>query len=68
MKKAVKMCNFILRLNFFFSQKEELFEVELKERRGYEIKKMVPDGACLFRAVGRKIFFLIPFPNVSTVL
>ena len=37
-----------------YFQKEEIFERELKERRGFVIKKMVPDGACLFRAVGKK--------------
>ena len=40
-------------------QKEELFEVQLKERRGFIIKKMVPDGACLFRAVGKMCVLMI---------
>ena len=29
------------------------FEKELKEKRGFVIKKMGEDGACLFRAVGQ---------------
>ena len=29
-----------------------MFEQALKKERGFIIKKMEPDGACLFRAVG----------------
>ncbi|XP_065067011.1 OTU domain-containing protein 5-A-like [Rhopilema esculentum] len=38
------------------AKKEEIFERELKERRGFVIKKMVPDGACLFRAVADQVY------------
>ena len=37
---------------FLCSQRERLFEQALKKERGFIIKKMEPDGACLFRAVG----------------
>ena len=33
-------------------QRERKFEQTLKTNRGFVIKKMRPDGACLFRAVG----------------
>ena len=33
-------------------QTERQFEQTLKASRGLMIKKMRPDGACLFRAVG----------------
>ena len=45
-----------------------MFEVELKERRGFIIKKMVPDGACLFRAVGMKIFLFMISCQPSKIL
>jgi len=31
---------------------ERQFEQALKEKKGFVIKKMAQDGACLFRAVG----------------
>lgn len=37
----------------FLSQLERRFEQALKEKRGFVIKKMGEDGACLFRAVGK---------------
>lgn len=38
--------------NFLFLQLEAWFEKTLKEKKGWDIKKMGEDGACLFRAVG----------------
>ncbi|GMT24348.1 hypothetical protein PFISCL1PPCAC_15645, partial [Pristionchus fissidentatus] len=35
---------------------EREFECRLKEERGLEIKKMVGDGACLFRAVSHQVY------------
>lgn len=37
----------------FFVQQEHWFEKALGEKKGFVIKKMKEDGACLFRAVGR---------------
>ena len=74
---AVVLCVFCFSILavLFMLQKEEIFEVELKERRGFIIKKMVPDGACLFRAVGMmfmKIFcyllLLLVFECKNTAL
>lgn len=41
-------------IQFFFCifQLEAWFEKTLKEKKGWVIKKMGEDGACLFRAVG----------------
>ncbi|XP_077994967.1 OTU domain-containing protein 5-B-like [Glandiceps talaboti] len=35
---------------------ERRFEKALEEKRGFIIKKMVPDGACLFRAVADQVY------------
>eukprot|EP00118_Oscarella_pearsei_P014411 m.123282 g.123282 ORF g.123282 m.123282 type:complete len:506 (+) comp37818_c0_seq11:23-1540(+) len=35
---------------------ERRFEKELKEKRGFLIKRMVEDGACLFRAVADQVY------------
>ena len=35
-----------------FLKMERQFEQALKEKKGFVIKKMAQDGACLFRAVG----------------
>ncbi|NP_001314694.1 OTU domain-containing protein 5b [Danio rerio] len=37
-------------------QQEEWFEKALREKKGFEIKKMKEDGACLFRAVADQIY------------
>ena len=34
------------------AEKEKKFELMLVEKKGFKIKKMAEDGACLFRAVG----------------
>jgi hypothetical protein len=44
---------------FLASQDEIHFEKELKEKRGFIIKKMSEDGACLFRAVGQCFTFAL---------
>ena len=38
---------------FVSVQLERWFEATLKEKRGFHIKPMGEDGACMFRAVGR---------------
>ena len=35
-------------------QSERLFEQAMKKECGYIVRKMKNDGACLFRAVGKK--------------
>ncbi len=35
-----------------FMQRERQFENALRKERGLVMKRMRPDGACLFRAVG----------------
>lgn len=51
-----------IKITFFFLsiflQLEQWFEQALKENKGFIIKKMGEDGACLFRAVG-KFWFLL---------
>uniref|UniRef100_A0A673GW17 ubiquitinyl hydrolase 1 n=1 Tax=Sinocyclocheilus rhinocerous TaxID=307959 RepID=A0A673GW17_9TELE len=37
-------------------QQEEWFEKSLRENKGFEIKKMNEDGACLFRAVADQVY------------
>ena len=37
-------------------QKELCFEKQLQEKKGYQVKQMVPDGACLFRAVADQVY------------
>ncbi|ESN96632.1 hypothetical protein HELRODRAFT_68163 [Helobdella robusta] len=37
-------------------EKEKEFEMMLKEKRGYIIKRMGEDGACLFRAVADQVY------------
>lgn len=36
----------------YFVKVERQFEQALKEKKGFIVKKMGQDGACLFRAVG----------------
>ena len=42
-------------VSHLFFQTERQFEQTLKASRGLMIKKMRPDGACLFRAVGELV-------------
>ena len=37
----------------FLFQMENTFERDLRERKGFTIKQMATDGACMFRAVGK---------------
>ena len=55
-------------------QRERKFEQALKTNRGFVIKKMRPDGACLFRAVGMLVI-IVPIcvtfceePNVLEIV
>ncbi|MBN3323593.1 OTU5A protein, partial [Atractosteus spatula] len=42
--------------SFSFSQQEHRFEKALGEKKGFVIKKMKEDGACLFRAVADQVY------------
>lgn len=44
---------------------ERWFETQLKEKRGYIIKQMGEDGACLFRAVGKYSHFSMLVSTLS---
>jgi len=50
---------------FLCQQKEHWFEQALKEKRGFIIKRMGEDGACLFRSVGSLL--QIHFADVDSI-
>ncbi|RZR86193.1 hypothetical protein BHM03_00013339 [Ensete ventricosum] len=37
-------------------ERERLFELELRRAKGFEVKKMMEDGNCLFRAVADQVY------------
>ena len=47
-----------------YLQRERRFEKQL-QKKGFIIKQMCPDGACLFRAVGKSFRGLL-FTNINT--
>jgi len=51
---------------FVCQQKECWFEQALKEKRGFVIKRMGEDGACLFRSVGKYISDIQSVRNTKT--
>ena len=57
---VVKTEKYIIISLFSLFQMERQFEQTLKATRGLMIKKMRPDGACLFRAVGEFTGSLVP--------
>ncbi|KAG8081906.1 hypothetical protein GUJ93_ZPchr0014g46924 [Zizania palustris] len=42
--------------NYYDSERERVFEHDLRRVRGFEIKKMAEDGNCLFRAVADQVY------------
>ncbi|CAL9121171.1 unnamed protein product [Musa acuminata var. zebrina] len=38
------------------SERERLFETDLRRAKGFEVKKMLEDGNCLFRAVADQVY------------
>ena len=50
---SVVLLLLLLHLSYFILQNELRFEQALKEKRGFIIKRMGEDGACLFRSVGK---------------
>lgn len=53
---------------FRFIKVERQFEQALKEKKGFIIKKMAQDGACLFRAVGTYKASLIIIKALFTLI
>ncbi|URD91336.1 OTU-like cysteine protease [Musa troglodytarum] len=42
--------------SFDDSERERLFELEIHRTKGFEVKKMLEDGNCLFRAVADQVY------------
>ncbi|KAJ8464368.1 hypothetical protein OPV22_026920 [Ensete ventricosum] len=42
--------------SFDDSERERLFELEIRRTKGFEVKKMLEDGNCLFRAVADQVY------------
>ncbi|BAF14666.1 OVARIAN TUMOR DOMAIN-containing deubiquitinating enzyme 6 [Oryza sativa Japonica Group] len=42
--------------NYYDSERERMFEHDLRRVRGFEINKMAEDGNCLFRAVADQVY------------
>ncbi|RRT56432.1 hypothetical protein B296_00036734 [Ensete ventricosum] len=40
----------------WYPERERLFELELRRAKGFEVKKMMEDGNCLFRAVADQVY------------
>ncbi|RWW01046.1 hypothetical protein GW17_00035938 [Ensete ventricosum] len=38
------------------NERERLFELEIRRTKGFEVKKMLEDGNCLFRAVADQVY------------
>lgn len=39
-----------------FQERERQFEIEIRRAKGLEVKKMLEDGNCLFRAVADQVY------------
>ncbi|CAL9138690.1 unnamed protein product [Musa acuminata var. zebrina] len=42
--------------SFDDSERERLFDLEIRRTKGFEVKKMLEDGNCLFRAVADQVY------------
>ncbi|WOL02306.1 hypothetical protein Cni_G11025 [Canna indica] len=42
--------------SYYDSERERLFELEIRRTKGFEVKKMLEDGNCLFRAVADQVY------------
>lgn len=40
----------------FLQEKERQFELDIRRIKGFEVKRMVEDGNCLFRAVADQVY------------
>lgn len=41
---------------FILQERERFFEIEIRRVKGLDVKKMVEDGNCLFRAVADQVY------------
>jgi hypothetical protein len=41
---------------YLFQERERQFEIDIRRVKGLEVKKMLEDGNCLFRAVADQVF------------
>lgn len=39
-----------------FQERERHFELDIRRSKGYEVKRMLEDGNCLFRAVADQVY------------
>lgn len=46
----------MFKYGLFCQERERLFELELRRAKGFEVKKMLEDGNCLFRAVADQVY------------
>ncbi|GMP88389.1 hypothetical protein CsSME_00040399 [Camellia sinensis var. sinensis] len=40
----------------FFQERERQFEIDVRRAKGLEVKRMLEDGNCLFRAVADQVY------------
>ena len=43
-------------LFYLFQERERQFEIDIRRVKGLELKKMLEDGNCLFRAVADQVY------------
>lgn len=43
-------------LLLFLQERERQFEIDLRRAKGLEVKRMLEDGNCLFRAVADQVY------------
>lgn len=41
---------------YLFQERERQFEIDIRRAKGLEVKKMLEDGNCLFRAVADQVY------------
>jgi hypothetical protein len=41
---------------YLFQERERQFEIDIRRVKGFEVKKMLEDGNCLFRAVADQVY------------
>ena len=39
-----------------FQERERQFEIDIRRSKGFEVKRMLEDGNCLFRAVADQVY------------
>lgn len=43
-------------VSYFYQEREHQFEIDLRRATGLEVKRMLEDGNCLFRAVADQVY------------